>query len=66
MSSGLPLKADIAQCSRHVSKVPQPDSCTQQTTGLFDHLVGANETWAQKSYDIEGGIRLLAGPLQVQ
>jgi hypothetical protein len=22
MSSGLPLKADIAQCSRHVSKVP--------------------------------------------
>jgi hypothetical protein len=32
----------------------------------FDHLVGANETWAQKSYDIEGGIRLLAGPLQVQ
>jgi hypothetical protein len=35
----------------------------QQTTGLFDHLVGANETWAQKPYDIEGGIRLLAGPL---
>jgi hypothetical protein len=23
MSSGLPLKADIAQCSRHVSNVPQ-------------------------------------------
>jgi hypothetical protein len=23
MSSGLPLKADIAQCSRHVSKVPK-------------------------------------------
>jgi hypothetical protein len=32
----------------------------------LDHLVGANETWAQKSYDIEGGICLLAGPLQVQ
>jgi hypothetical protein len=46
--------------------LPQTDSCTQQTTGLFDHLVGANATWAQKSYDIEGGIRLLAGPLQVQ
>jgi hypothetical protein len=28
MSSGLPLKADIAQCSRHVSNVPQPDSRT--------------------------------------
>jgi hypothetical protein len=25
MSSGLPLKADIAQCSRHVSKVPEAD-----------------------------------------
>src|ERR1700681_4691598 len=25
MSSGLPLKADIAQCSRHVSKVPEGD-----------------------------------------
>jgi hypothetical protein len=25
MSSGLPLKADIAQCSRHVSKVPMGD-----------------------------------------
>ena len=28
MSSGLPLKADIAQGSRHVSKVPHPDSCS--------------------------------------
>src|ERR1700716_3067902 len=28
MSSGLPLKADIAQYSRHVSKVPEPDSRT--------------------------------------
>src|SRR3979490_687515 len=26
MSSGLPLKADIAQYSRHVSKVPQPET----------------------------------------
>src|SRR6202011_3912463 len=25
MSSGLPLKADLAQCSRHVSKVPGPE-----------------------------------------
>src|SRR3984893_8088162 len=25
MFSGLPLKADIAQCSRHVSKVPGPE-----------------------------------------
>src|SRR5882672_10557727 len=28
MSSELPLKADIAQYSRHVSKVPEPDSYT--------------------------------------
>jgi hypothetical protein len=28
MSSGFPLKADIAQCSRHVSKVPKGDSCS--------------------------------------
>src|SRR6202158_2325645 len=28
MSSGLPLKADIAQCSAHVSNVPGPDPCT--------------------------------------
>src|SRR3977135_2299634 len=25
MSSGLPLKADIARCTRHVSKVPEAD-----------------------------------------
>jgi hypothetical protein len=30
MSSELPPKADIAQCSRHVSKVPPPDSCAQR------------------------------------
>ena len=28
MSSGLPLKADIARCSRHVAFVPATDSCT--------------------------------------
>src|SRR6266849_4083530 len=28
MSSELPLKADIAQFSRHVSRVPGSDSCT--------------------------------------
>ena len=32
----------------------------------FDHLVGANETWAQKSSDVEGGIRTRAGPLRAQ
>jgi hypothetical protein len=26
MSSGLPVKADLAQCSRHVSKVPRSDT----------------------------------------
>jgi len=43
MSSGFPLKADIAQCSRHVSKVPLPDHAPQQTASLIDHLVGAGE-----------------------
>src|SRR5258708_2118534 len=28
MFSELPLKADIARCSRHVSKVPNPDMTT--------------------------------------
>src|SRR6202035_720962 len=28
MSSGLPLKADITRCMRHVSNVPATDSCT--------------------------------------
>src|SRR5258706_14344376 len=38
MSSGLPLKADIAQCSRHVSKVPLPDSCTLAKSGFVQSL----------------------------
>jgi hypothetical protein len=40
MSSGLSLKADIAQYSRHVSKVPRTDSCAASKDGLIDHLVG--------------------------
>ena len=28
MSSGLPLKADVTRCRRHVSKVPIPNLCT--------------------------------------
>jgi hypothetical protein len=39
MFSGLPLLADIARSSRHVSKVPLPDSCTAANTPLFDDLV---------------------------
>src|ERR1700682_5972511 len=35
MSSGLPLKADIALCSRHVSKVPTGDSCTATSSLNF-------------------------------
>src|ERR1700738_4405583 len=37
MFSGLPLKADIAQCSRHVSKVPASDSCTAAKAGSGAH-----------------------------
>jgi hypothetical protein len=36
MSSGLPLKADIAQYGRHVSNVPQPDSSTRQVRTFRD------------------------------
>src|ERR1700737_2768786 len=43
MSSGLPLKADIAQYSRHVSKVPYADSCAAARRSLLDHLVSAAE-----------------------
>jgi hypothetical protein len=35
-SSELPLKTDIAQYSRHVSKVPLSDSCAAATVPLFD------------------------------
>ena len=38
MSSELPLKADIAQYSRHVSKVP-----TTEVAFSLDHLVGERE-----------------------
>src|SRR5882724_184704 len=34
-------EADIAQCSRYVSKVPTSDSCTAAIR--FDHLLGARE-----------------------
>ena len=36
MSSELPLKADIAQYNRHVSKVPQPDSSARQVRTFRD------------------------------
>ena len=39
MFSALPLRADIAQCSRHVRLVPKPEVGGQP----FDHLVGAGE-----------------------
>jgi hypothetical protein len=35
MSSGLPLIADIARCSRHVGNVPNPDSCTATKRGIY-------------------------------
>jgi len=43
MSSGLPLKADIAQYSRHVSNVPPT---TAIASAIVDHLVGARERCA--------------------
>ena len=38
MSSGLPLEADIARCSRHVAFVP-----TTEVAFSLDHLVGERE-----------------------
>jgi len=35
MSSGLPLKADIAQCSRHVSNVPKVGEPEKMANQLF-------------------------------
>ena len=41
MSSGLPLKADIARCSWHVSKVPEadPDELSRRNWGGDDALI---------------------------
>jgi hypothetical protein len=38
MFSALPLRADIAQCSRHVRFVP-----TTEVAALFDHPVGERD-----------------------
>ena len=51
MFSGLPLKADIARCSRHVSKVPIPE-----VGGVsFDHLIGAAEQRGRKTQSNRSG-----------
>jgi hypothetical protein len=36
MTSGLPLEADIRTTGRHVSKVPEPDSCTAASKPCTD------------------------------
>src|SRR5712671_6141020 len=46
MFSALPLRADIAQCSRHVRFVPISDSCTPATASPTDHLISAHEQFA--------------------
>ena len=38
-TSGTPRLADILRGSRHVSKVPLPDSCIAANCASFDHLV---------------------------
>src|ERR1700738_619298 len=40
MSSGLPLKADIARCTRHVSKVPIADYRFSDATEVFVFVSG--------------------------
>src|ERR1700730_12465205 len=37
MSSGLPLKADIAQCSRHFAFVPEPKVATSVAPSQAEH-----------------------------
>jgi hypothetical protein len=49
MSSGLPLKADIAQYNRHVSKVRHPESCS----AAFRRLGGAAAGPAKSSEFLE-------------
>jgi hypothetical protein len=44
MSSELPLKADIAQYGRHVSKVPQAEMA-----GFIDHLIRWRHPFADTS-----------------
>jgi hypothetical protein len=73
MSSGLPSKGDIARCSRHVSKVPQPDPSPRQVrtprdlfliTELLDSEaesddVGFEAELARMSYQIERAFRFV-------
>jgi hypothetical protein len=42
-SSGLPLKADLAQFSWHFAFVPESDPCTAARCILFDHPVGLGQ-----------------------
>src|SRR3981189_282897 len=48
MSSGLPLKSDIAQCSRHVSKVPMNE--TARAVGRCGMAVPAIDGTMRASY----------------
>jgi len=49
VTSGLPRQTDMISVRRHVSKVAQPDSCTQQI-GMLSSIVGGhskNSGWWQ-------------------
>jgi hypothetical protein len=43
LTSGLTPQADIIADRRHVSKVPQADSCAAANRHLFDRLISADE-----------------------
>jgi len=48
MSSGLPLKADIARCSWHVSKLPTGDSSTEVSV-IVAGLTGQGRNWPRRT-----------------
>jgi len=59
MFSGLPQKADIAQCSRHVSEVPWRDSCTAAKSSFIQsprrHVAGEMAAlWCQAPWRFWG------------
>src|SRR5260370_32455864 len=56
MFSALPFKADIAQRTRHVRFVPNPDSCSAEKN-LLDHLVGKRKQCRRnKKAERSGGL----------
>jgi hypothetical protein len=46
MSSGLPLKADIARCGRHIANVPQADYALATSDVVVKAALDIGATWS--------------------